>query len=105
MTAAHIADQLANHSPYFAGLPGTNPVPVLGGVVMVTPKLKGDRDSDHFDIALWQPPAYAAKSLGAVDFLDASRISHNRKSPAGRLYTVLGYPASALCAARFRTPS
>jgi hypothetical protein len=94
VTAAHIADQLANHSLYIAGLPGTNPVPVLGSVVMDTHKLKGDRDSDHLDIAIWQPPAYAAKSLGAVDFLDASRILHNRKSPADRLYTALGYPVS-----------
>jgi hypothetical protein len=60
------------------------------GTWLVTPKLKGERASDHFDTAIWQPPARAADALGAVDFLDASRISNSEESPAGRLYTALG---------------
>jgi hypothetical protein len=94
VTAAHILDQSADHSLYVAGLPGTSPVPILGGVVMVTPKLEEGRASDHFDTAIWQPPVHGVDALGAVDFLDASRISHNQEPSAGRLYTALGYPVS-----------
>ena len=94
VTAAHILDQSADHSLYVAGLPGTSPVPILGGVVMVTPKLEEGRASDHFDTAIWQPPVHGVDALGAVDFLDASRISHNQEPSAGRLYTAPGYPVS-----------
>jgi hypothetical protein len=60
---------------------------------MITPKLEA-RASDHFDTAIWQPPVHAIGALGAVDFLDASRISPTREPSAGRLYTALGYPVS-----------
>jgi hypothetical protein len=92
VTAAHMLDQRADCTLYVVGVPGTNPVPILGGVVMSTPTLEAGRASDHFDTAIWQPREVDA--LGAVDFLDASRISNNRAESPNRLYTVLGYAVS-----------
>ena len=43
---------------------------------------------------MWIPPDQAVDRLGAVTFLNNSRISHIRKPSAGRLYTALGYPVS-----------
>ena len=94
LTAAHILDQRAEYSLYIAGPPETNPVPILGGMVMVPPKPIEGRDSDHFDAAIWQPPSHALDALGDVDFLHDSRISYNLKPSADRLYTALGYPVS-----------
>lgn len=95
VTAAHILEQITEEwSLYVAGLVGTSLVLIRGGEVKATPRLEGRRTSDHYDTAFWQPPVHAFKALGAVDFLDASRISHNRESSAGRLYTALGYPVS-----------
>lgn len=92
VTAAHILDQRADQTLYVAGVPGTSPVPILRGVVMTTPTLEARRVSDHFDTAIWQP--LTVDALGAVDFLDAWRISHNRPQSADRLYTALGYAIS-----------
>jgi hypothetical protein len=86
VTAAHILDQRSDYSLYIAGLPGTNPVPVLGGMTIVTPKPEGKRASDHFDTAIWRPQDQVAYALSAVDFLDESRISRNREPMARRLY-------------------
>lgn len=94
VTAAHILDHLSEHSLYIAGSVGASPVPLLGGEAMATPKLADGRASDHFDTAIWQPPLSAVEALGAVDFLDIARISHNRSPSEGRLYTALGYPVS-----------
>jgi hypothetical protein len=94
VTAAHILDQTAEQSLYIAGLVGTSPVLIRGGVIMATPRPQGGRKVDRYDTAVWQPPVHAVEALGAVDFLDASRISHKRESSAGRLYTALGYPVS-----------
>jgi hypothetical protein len=93
-TAAHILDQIDERALYIAGLPGTSPVPIFGGARTATPKPDRNRNSDHFDTAIWQPPPHSVNALGPVDFLDASRISDNREPSAGRLYTAIGYPVS-----------
>jgi hypothetical protein len=94
VTAAHILDQRTTYTLYIAGLPGTSPVPILGGVTTSTLKPEESRTSDHFDTAMWIPPDQAVDSLGAVTFLNDARISHIREPSAGRLYTALGYPVS-----------
>lgn len=38
VTAAHILDQRASEALYIGGLPGSNPVHVVGGITMATPK-------------------------------------------------------------------
>jgi hypothetical protein len=94
VTAAHVMDHLDETSLCIAGRPGTSPVPISGGEIRTTPKPQGDRQSDHFDIAFWRPPAAAVAGLGAVEFLDSSRISSNDPQTFGRLYTAIGYPYS-----------
>jgi hypothetical protein len=92
-TAAHVADNLA-HSPLFVGGPvGTHPVQLQGRFRGTTPP-GGDRLKDHFDCAYCVLSGTDAAALGAVEFLDASRISHNRASTEGRVYTAFGYALS-----------
>lgn len=94
VTAAHIMDQRTQYTLYIAGRAGTRLVPLRGGVTVSTLKREEGRTSDHFDTAMWIPPDPAVKRLGAVTFLNDSRISPIRKPSAGRLYTALGYPVS-----------
>jgi hypothetical protein len=93
VTAAHIIDWVSSHALFVAGMVGTQPVQMLGDIKS-TPRSKGSRASDRFDFAFWQVSASAEKDLGAVDFLDQTRISRNRISTIGRLYMAMGYPLS-----------
>jgi hypothetical protein len=96
-TAAHILDQVSKHTLYVAGPPGTNPVkpvPVLGGSAAVTLAPDGNRDLDHFDIAMWRPLPGSVDALGNVHFIRESQISRDSEQTENRLYTALGYPVS-----------
>jgi len=52
------------------------------------------RKSDPIDVGFWIPPPAALDALGAVDFLNASRISLGVQPSRDRLYTAFGYPLS-----------
>jgi hypothetical protein len=94
VTAAHILDQGAAGPLYIAGRPGTQLAPILDGTVMTTLKPAAGRNSDPVDVGFWLPPPAALDALGAVDFLDASRISLGVQPSKDRLYTAFGYPLS-----------
>ncbi len=92
-TPAHVADNLA-HSPLFVGGPvGTHPVQ-LQGKFRGTTAPAGDRRQDHLDCAYCILSESDTRDLGAVEFLEASRLSHNRATTEGRAYTAFGYPVS-----------
>jgi hypothetical protein len=94
-TAAHILDARTASVPLFVGGPvGTHPVPIEGGVLRTTTAPQGNRHVDHLDCGFWKMPEEAVRALGAVEFLDASRISHNRARADRRYYMVMGYPLS-----------
>jgi hypothetical protein len=93
-TAAHVADDLTEHLLFVGGLVGTRPIHILGGAVKTTDAPGGARDLDRVDLAFWRPSAAAIARLGAVEFLDATRIANDKASTSGRLYTAIGYPRS-----------
>jgi hypothetical protein len=95
LTAAHILDARKAGVPLFVGGPvGTHPVLIDGGVVRTTIAPRGDRDLDHIDHGFWQMPDGVVQALGAVEFLDASRISYNRAPVERRYYMAMGYALS-----------
>jgi hypothetical protein len=94
-TAAHITDALSERmSLYVGGTKGTRPVPVLEVRIKATTAPSANRRLDHLDCAFWQPPDAAVADMGAVEFLNASRISHNRGVIENRIYTGMGYAVS-----------
>ncbi len=92
-TAAHIADDLALTPLFVGGLVGTHPVPLAGRFRATTPP-GGDRRLDHLDCAYCEISAEIATALGPVEFLNESRISHNRVPTEPRVYTAFGYAVS-----------
>lgn len=91
-TAAHVLDSLtAGYTLYVGGEGETSPVRIRGGVIGATPKPNGDRDLDHYDCGFWRIPENAVRELGAVEFLDASRLSDNRADISRRYYMGMGY--------------
>ncbi len=92
-TAAHIADDLAVTPLLVGGLVGTHPVPLAGKWRTSAPP-EGNRRLDRFDCAYCEISAEDAAALGPVEFLNESRISHNRASLQGRAYTAFGYAVS-----------
>lgn len=91
-TAAHVLDNLtAGYSVYVGGDGETHPVLVGGGVIATTPKPAGGRDLDHYDCGFWRIPDKAVSYLGAVEFLDASRLSDNSQEVGRRYYMTMGY--------------
>jgi hypothetical protein len=94
-TAAHLIDEVKHTELFIAGTVGTKLVRIVGGRIKTTPDRGGvRRQFDHFDCAFWRPTDYAVQALGAVEFIKAPRISHNRSAVEGRLYTAIGYPIS-----------
>lgn len=94
-TAAHIADALTNRTTLFvAGPIRPQLVPILGGDIKATTAPHGDRRSGHSDCAFWRVPDAIVDDLGAVNFLPASRLSHNRSPVERRFYTAFGYAVS-----------
>lgn len=94
VSAAHIMDQGAAGPLYIAGRPGTQLVPIIDGTVMTTLMPAAGRNFDPIDVGFWLPPPTALDALGAVDFLDASRLSMGVDPSKDRLYTAFGYPLS-----------
>jgi len=95
-TAAHVLDNLTEgYSLYVGGHGGTHPVLIRGGVLGATPKPDGGRRRDHFDCGFWRIPEEAVQELGAVEFLDASRLSDNSADVDRRYYMAMGYRLSA----------
>ncbi len=92
-TAAHIVDQVAQVSLSVGGLVGTQPVP-LQGKFRVTRAPGGRRQLDRLDCAYCEITTEIGATLGEVEFLQESRISHNRASPDVRIYTAFGYAVS-----------
>jgi hypothetical protein len=94
-TAAHILDNLMEGwSLYVGGPVGTHPVLVHGGPRRTTRSPPGGRLRDHLDCGFWKMPEEAVRALGKVEFLDASRLSHNRAPTDRRYYMALGYRLS-----------
>ena len=93
-TAAHVADDLREHSLFVAGAVGTGLVHIQTHAVKAAIAPDGNRESDRFDTAIWKPSAPAVAALGAVQFLDASRIASGQTPTDNRLYTAIGYPRS-----------
>lgn len=94
-TAAHVLDNITDGFPLFVGGPlGTHPVLIQRGVLRTTPKPQGNRRRDHLDCGFWKMPEEAVRALGAVEFLDASRLSDNRAATDRRYYMVMGYRLS-----------
>jgi hypothetical protein len=95
-TAAHILDNLTEgYSLYVGGPGGTHPVLIRGGVLGATPKPNGSRRRDHFDCGFWSIPGEVVPELGAVEFLDASRLSDNSADVDRRYYMAMGYRLAA----------
>ena len=92
-TAAHITDKLVQTPLFVGGLVGTHPVQ-LAGKVRATKPPRGNRDWDHLDCAYSEISAENAATLGPVEFLSESRMSHNRVPPERRVYTAFGYAVS-----------
>lgn len=91
-TAAHVLDNLtAGWTLYVGGHGETSPVRVRGGVIGATPKPGGNRDRDHYDCGFWRIPDDAVQELGAVEFVDASRLSDNREDVTRHYYMGMGY--------------
>jgi hypothetical protein len=94
-TAAHILDRRPEGTLLFvSGPPGTNPVLIDGGIIGTTKSPPGGRDFDAFDCGFWIMPEGAVRALGAVEFVNASRTSHNRAPTERRYYTAMGYALS-----------
>lgn len=91
ITAAHIIDWINTHAIYIGGTLGTEPVQIDGTPVATTAP-NGDREQDRFDFAFCKIPEEAKKRLGAVHFIDESRISRNQASAENRYFLVMGYP-------------
>jgi hypothetical protein len=95
-TAAHILDNLTEGwSLYVGGAGSTPPVLIRDGVLGATPKPGGNRHRDHFDCGFWRIPDEAVREMGAVEFLDASRLSDNRADFDRRYYMAVGYRLAA----------
>jgi len=94
-TAAHVADNSPKHTLYIGGEAGVGVrlVYIPEGAFSGTIAPAGDRDLDYFDIAFWPLPASAIAALGAVVFLDSSRLT-DQMPTENRLYTAMGYPRS-----------
>jgi hypothetical protein len=92
-TAAHVIDHLRESPLYIGGSLGAGLVPIIGGRIRSTSAPGGDRNSDHFDSAFWEPPPSTVAAMGKVEFLSASRLSRALPAP-GKLYTAIGYPVS-----------
>ena len=93
VTAAHIVDWTATHAIYVGGTVGTQPVQIVGEIKS-TREPSGGRKNDKFDCAFWKVSADAERELGAVTFLDDSRVSRNQVSRENRFYLSMGYPVS-----------
>lgn len=93
-TAAHVLDNRAHGLLSVGGVVGTHPVPIVDGMLRTTTAPLGDRQRDANDCGFWLIPEAALATLGAVEFLDASRISHNRASSDHRYYMAMGYRRS-----------
>lgn len=93
VTAAHILDSLETHEIYISGAVGTEPVQIVGKVHMTAPPPKG-RKHDKIDVAFWGLDQAAIEKLGAVSFIQSSRLSLNRAPLRNRVYLAMGYPAS-----------
>jgi hypothetical protein len=92
-TAAHVVDNLAESPLFVGGLIGSHPLH-LQAKFRGTSAPGGDRRQDHFDSAYCVLAENEAEALGGVEFLGASRISHNRAPTNGRVYTAFGYAIS-----------
>lgn len=92
-TAAHVMDHLRESPLYVGGAIGAGLVPIAGGKIRSTSAPNGDRRSDRFDSAFWEPPPSAVTAMGKVEFLDDTRLSREVPTPS-RLYTAIGYPVS-----------
>jgi hypothetical protein len=94
-TAAHIIDELKMKvSLYVGGMKGTSPVPIQGGTIKTTRAPSDNRRLDHLDCAFWQATDSAVADMGPVEFLNHSRVSHDRASVYDRIYMAMGYAAS-----------
>jgi len=92
-TAAHVMDHLRESPLYVGGAMGAGLVPITGGKIRSTSAPHGNRQSDRFDSAFWEPPPSAVTAMGNVEFLNDARLSREVPTP-GRLYTAIGYPVS-----------
>jgi hypothetical protein len=91
-TAAHILDRRKDGTVLaVGGTPNRPVVPILDGTLRTTTPPQGNRDLDHYDCGFWNMPDQAVQNLGAVEFLDASRWSHNRAPVERRYYMAIGY--------------
>jgi hypothetical protein len=66
-------------------------VPIIGGDIKATSPPRGDRDLDHADSAFWRIPDGVVEKLGATNFINTSRLSHNRAPQERCYYTAFGY--------------
>jgi hypothetical protein len=96
-TAAHILDRRHDGTLLAVGGSPTIPVvPIVGGLIRTTTAPQDNRSLDHYDMAFWGMPDKAAQDMGSdVEFLDTSRLSHNRADFSRRYYTAIGYRLNA----------
>ena len=92
-TAAHIADSIPKTNLYVAGAENTGLVQLVG-TIKLTKAPSEDRRKDKLDIAFVPMSAHSVKQLGAVTFIDANDVSHNRANTEHRQYMAIGYPLS-----------
>jgi hypothetical protein len=95
VTAAHILDNRKNTNLYIGGRAGARPALISADWNWKgTPAPNGVRRLDKIDCAFSQVPESIVRTLGAVEFLEPDRISHNRAPLANRVYMAMGYPLS-----------
>ena len=93
VTAAHVLDWIPSHALYVSGVVGTEPVQIIGKIRATEEPPEG-RDKDKLDIGIWRISSSEEQRLGAVKFIDASEVSHNRATTTNRVYMAMGYPLS-----------
>jgi hypothetical protein len=91
VTAAHVFDFSKEDSIYVSG---EKKLVRLRGDFWVTPEIAGSRHQDKHDFAFQVLTNEMVEELGAVRFIEASKVSNNRGTMEGRMFFAMGFPAS-----------
>lgn len=95
-TAAHVLDNITEgYTLYVGGAGDAPPVRIRGGLLGATPKPESGRRHDRFDCGFWRVSEEALREMGAVEFVDASRLSDIREGADRRYFMAMGYRLAA----------